>query len=74
VIYIIAIVIAALYALAALSYGYAFAGVGGLLGALIVSPIVFFFGVVIARVYMELIIVIFRAAESLSEIARNTKR
>ena len=74
VLYIIAIIFAALYALAALSYGYALGGVAGLIGALIVSPIVFLAGVIFARVYMELVMVIFRGAEHLAEIAKNTKR
>lgn len=74
VLYIIAIILAALYALTAIGYGFTFGGATGAIGALIVSPLVFFAVVIGARVYMELVIVIFRAAEHLGEIAKNTKR
>ena len=43
-------------------------------GALILSPLLFLLFVTMARVYMELVIVIFRGAEHLAEIAKQTKR
>jgi hypothetical protein len=74
VLYIIAIILAALYALGTLGYGYAFGGAVGMVVGLCLSPIVFLIGVIFARVYMELVMIIFRGAELLGEIAKNTKR
>lgn len=74
VLYVIAIVLASIYALMAIGYGFTMGGATGAIGALIISPLVFFAVVICARVYMELVIVIFRAAEHLAEIAKNTKR
>jgi len=74
VLYIIAIVFAGLYALASLGYGYAAGGVIGMVVGLVISPIVFLVGVILARVYMEVVMVIFRGVELLAEVAKNTKR
>jgi len=73
VLYIIAIVGAALEALGVIGIGFARGSLYGLI-MLVASPIVFFAIVIVARVYMELVIVIFRAAEQLTEVAKNTKR
>lgn len=74
VLYIIAIILAGIYALTAIGWGFTMGGTTGAIGALIVSPLVFFAVVIGARVYMELVMVIFRAAEHLAEIAKSVKR
>ena len=71
--YIVAIVVCALYALAMVGAAFSSNSMLGL-GALIVSPLLFLLFVVLARIYMELVIVIFRGAEHLAEIAKQTKR
>lgn len=48
-------------------------GTGIILG-LIAAPIVFFFMVLLGRVYLEVIIVLFRIAESVAEIASQGRR
>ncbi|HEY3739007.1 MAG TPA: DUF4282 domain-containing protein [Bryobacteraceae bacterium] len=73
VLYILAIIGAGLEALAVIGVGFARGSMFGLV-MLIASPIVFFAIVILARVYMELVMVIFRAAELLAEIAKNTKK
>ena len=73
VLYIIAIILAALEALSIIGYGFMMGSVAGLV-TLIASPIVFFAIVIAARVYMELVMVIFKAAENLADIAKNMKR
>jgi len=64
VLYIIAIVLAGLGALTILGSGFASGSAGGMLGALILAPLMFVFWVLWARVGLELIIVVFRIAEN----------
>ena len=71
--FIIAIILGGIEALVIIGAGFTSGSMVGLL-ALIVSPLVFLLFVIGARVYMELVIVIFRGAEHLADIARNTKR
>jgi hypothetical protein len=73
ILYIIAIILAGLEALSIIGYGFMMGSVAGLV-TLVASPIVFFAIVIAARVYMELVMVIFKAAENLSDIAKNMKR
>ena len=73
VLYIIAIILGGIYALVLIGAGFTAGTMAGL-GALIVSPLVFLLFVIGARIYMELVIVIFRGAESLGEIAKNTAK
>lgn len=73
VLYILAMIGAGLEALAVIGVGFARGSMFGLV-MLILSPIVFFAIVILARVYMELVMVIFRAAELLADIAKNTKK
>lgn len=48
------------------------AGVIAMLGGFVMAALVLFFGVLLARIYMELLIVVFRIAESTEIIAQNT--
>ncbi len=68
VLYVIAIIGAVIYAISAIAMGFKS---GVLLGivALILSPVIFMLVVLIARIYMELIIVIFRIADSVKDIS-----
>jgi hypothetical protein len=68
VLYVLSIIGAVFYALAAIAAGFQQGVALGIL-ALILSPIVFFIVVLVARVYMEVIIVLFRIAESVNEIS-----
>jgi hypothetical protein len=72
VLYIIAILLAGVGALGIIISGFA-NGIGSGVFALIFAPILFIFWVLLARVGMEIFVVIFRIADYLREIARNTK-
>ena len=72
-VYGIFLVVAGLGALALIVVGLAAGPAEGIL-LLIISPLVFLFYAIIARIYLEIVIVLFRVAESTSEIARNTSR
>lgn len=71
VLYVIGIFISALIALAVLIGGLSEGVVAGILG-LILAPIIFMLYVLLARIWCEMIIVIFRIAENTSKIANNT--
>lgn len=73
VIYVLFVVLAGL---AALGMFIAFATQGGaaLVIGLIAAPIAFLLYVILARVWLELIIVVFRIAENTAEIARQGRR
>jgi hypothetical protein len=73
VLYIIAIILAGLEGLSIIGYGFMMGSLPGLI-AIVAAPIVFFAIVIGARVYMELVMVIFKAAENLADIAKNMKR
>ena len=64
VLYIIAIVLAGIGALSILGSGFATGRGAGILGALIVAPLMFIFWVLMSRVWLEVIIVAFRIAEN----------
>ena len=72
-VYAVFLVIAGLGALSLIIIGLAEGPAVGLL-LLIISPVIFLFYAIIARIYLEIVIVLFRIAESTSEIARNTSR
>lgn len=75
VLFVISIVLAAFGSLFVVVSGFQVGGVFGGIGALlIVSPILFFFYVMYARVMMEVLIVIFRCSEYLAEIAKQGRR
>ena len=69
VIYIVAIVLAGLGALSMIVSGFRVGAGAGLL-ALIVSPILFLIYVILARVWVELVIVLFRIADDISTLVR----
>ena len=75
VLFVLLIVICALMALGIAASGFSHQGTGaGVLSLVIVAPIVFFLGVIYSRVLLEIIIVIFRMAEHLAEIAERGRR
>jgi Domain of unknown function (DUF4282) len=73
VVYALAIAFAALVAAALLVSGFSQGTLVGLL-MLIVAPIVFLAIVIYARVILEIMIVVFRMAEHLAEIAQQGRR
>ena len=75
VLYAIGIVLAGLLALGTLLGGFASDGGGAaILGGVILAPVVFFLAVLAVRVYMEVIIVLFKIAENTSAIAQHVTR
>jgi hypothetical protein len=64
VLYIIAIVLAGIGALTILGSGFASGRGAGILGGLVLAPVMFLFWVLCARVWLEVIIVAFRIAEN----------
>ena len=74
ILYVIGVILAGLWALGLIIGGFAKSTLAGVFMLIIVAPLAFFFAVIYWRVVMELIIVIFRAAEHLGEIARQTRR
>ena len=69
-IYIIQIVSAALFCLISIIAAFA-NGIGAGLGTLVIAPIMFLFFIVFSRLWLELIIVIFRIAEHTQSIAEH---
>ena len=74
VLFVLLIVICALMALGIAASGFSRDTGAGVLSLVIVAPIVFFLGVIYSRVLLEIIIVIFRMAEHLAEIAERGRR
>ena len=73
VLYILFIIFAGLGALSFIAFGFAAnAGVGVLM--LVISPLVFLLYVIMARVYLEIVIVLFRIHDQTAETARNTRK
>ena len=72
VLYIIAILLAGLGALGMIISAFSSSFWSGVF-SLIFAPILFIFWVLLARVGLEIFVVIFRIADYLREIARNTK-
>ena len=66
--YAIGVVLAVLFAVGAIIRGFS-EGAGAGIAALIVAPLIFLLVVIIARVWLELVIVVFRIAEYLREMA-----
>ncbi len=66
--YAIGVLLAAVAALVAILRGFN-AGAGAGIVALIVSPLIFLLVVILARVWLEIIIVVFRIAEYLRDMA-----
>jgi len=74
VLYVIAIAVTAVVALSFALAGFSKDVASGLLMLIIVTPLVFLAGVIYARVVLEIIIVVFRMAEHLEEIAQQGRR
>ena len=72
VIYILGLVVIGIGALFALVTGLS-AGGSGAVTTLIFVPLGALLGVIFVRVYLELVVVIFRIGENSTEIARNTR-
>lgn len=73
VLYVLFIIVAGLAALGFIAVGFASnAGVGVV--ALILSPLIFLLYVIMARVYLEIVIVLFRIHDQTAETARNTRK
>lgn len=70
VLYIVGIAVIALYTLAVVIAMFR-ASVGAGIAALIFAPVVFVISVLLLRVYLEIIVVLFRIAESTSETAKS---
>jgi uncharacterized membrane protein len=68
VLYIIGIIVSAVFSIYFMFQGFSrgfFAGVG----SIVLSPVVFFLMVVLLRIYMEIVIVLFRIAENIQRLA-----
>jgi hypothetical protein len=74
VIYALGMVIAALAALMLAATGFTQGGLVGIAMLVIVAPIVFLLTVIYSRVLLEIIIVVFRMAEHLAEIAEQGRK
>ncbi|MEZ4503096.1 MAG: DUF4282 domain-containing protein [Dehalococcoidia bacterium] len=71
-VYMLLVVLSGLGALAFLIGGLARGG-GAAIGALVFAPIAFLVYVLLARIWLEVLIVIFRIAENTEEIARHMR-
>lgn len=67
--YALAILLAGLTALALVVAGFSDSVLAGI-GALVISPLVFLLYVIGARIWLEIVIVVFRISENTGEIAR----
>lgn len=74
VLFVITIVLLALETLGLVAFAFMNSALGGIFALLIIGPLIFFFGVIYARVTMEILIQIFRGVEFLSEIAKQNRR
>lgn len=71
VLFILAIIFSAIAAVAMIVSGFAGGAISGIV-LLIISPILFLVYVILARVWLELIIVIFRIAENTGRLAEQS--
>ncbi len=69
ILYVISVALAALGALLAVISGVTTGGVLGGLAALIITPVLFIFYVLVSRVSLELILVVFRISSDVRKIA-----
>jgi hypothetical protein len=70
VVYVILIIAAALWSLLFLVNGLRSGNASGVVGGLVLAPICFLVGVLVSRIYMELVLVIFRIAENTKHLNR----
>lgn len=73
ILFILAIIGSAIWALALLVAGLGSGSAGGILGGLIGAPIVFILAVILSRVYLELLLVMFRIAENTERLAERAE-
>lgn len=71
IMYIISIVFSAIIALMITAAAFSEGFLAGLLTLLILAPIIFFINVIFSRLWLELVIVIFRIAENTGKLANN---
>jgi uncharacterized membrane protein len=69
VLYIIGIAVSAVFSIVFMFKGYAWGGIFGIIGTIVLSPVVFLLMVVLLRIYMEMVIVLFRIAENIQRLA-----
>lgn len=72
IIFVLMLIGAGLYTLVIIGTAFAADTVAGVL-ALVLSPVIFLFFAIMARVYLEVLIVVFRIADNTAAIANNTK-
>ena len=69
VLYVCAMVGAGVWGLPILFGGFASKSFGGILAGLVLAPIAFLVGTILARIWLETLIVLFRIAENTAKIA-----
>ena len=69
VLYVCAMVGAGVWGLTILFSGFATRSFGGILAGLVLAPIAFLVGTILARIWLETLIVLFRIAENTAKIA-----
>jgi len=74
ILFVITIVLVALGALGFIATAFMSSALYGILALLIVGPIFFIFEVILARVWMEVLIQLFRSCDYLAEIAKQGRR
>ena len=69
VLYVCAMIGAGVWALTILFGGFATKSFGGILAGLVLAPIAFLVGTILARIWLETLIVLFRIAENTAKMA-----
>jgi hypothetical protein len=72
--YGLSILLAAILALILIVVGFSAHPAAGIIALLIVAPLLFLISVIYSRVFLEIIIVIFRISENTSEVVKNTRK
>lgn len=72
--YVLAMIGAGIGALVILIGGFRSGSFGGAVGGLILAPIAFVLYVVLARIWLELVIVVFRIAENTAKLAGQSEK
>ena len=73
VLYILAVIGSAIAAIGLLISGFASGKAAGVLFAIVISPIAFILYVILARVWMEVILVLFRIAENTGKLVEQNE-
>ena len=74
VLFVISIVLLSLETLSIVGFAFMNSAIGGIFTLLIIAPLILLFGVIYARVVMEVLIQIFRGVEYLAEMAKQGRR